>query len=108
MDDTNKKIFNIPKRERVRTSRTKFSLRGRGCNVPALEARNRWEVDMCIAFMHRKSEEIFAQNEKLQRDQCFSYTDDLGLDHQVSVINFDMTFVVFLCFGGNNLNSIQI
>ena len=49
--------------------------------------------------MHRISEEIFAQNEKLQRDQCFSYTDDLGLDHQVSVINFDMTFVDFFELG---------
>ena len=28
------------------------------CNIPALETEKRREVDMCIAFMHRKSEEF--------------------------------------------------
>jgi hypothetical protein len=37
---------------------TKFSLRGRGCNIPGFEIRNREETDMCIAFMHRKSGEF--------------------------------------------------
>ena len=49
MDDTNKKIFIIPERERVRTSRAKFSLRGRGCNIPALETEKRREVDCAFA-----------------------------------------------------------
>ena len=37
---------------------TKFSLRGRGCNIPGLEA-TKWEnTKVCIAFMHRKSGEF--------------------------------------------------
>jgi hypothetical protein len=36
----------------------KFSLRGRGCNIPEFETRNREGIDMCIAFMHRKSREF--------------------------------------------------
>src|SRR3954468_11680899 len=27
-----------------------------GCNIPALELRNKMNPDVCIAFMHRKSE----------------------------------------------------
>ena len=34
---------------------TKFSLRGRGCNILGLEATKRENTDVCIAFMHRKS-----------------------------------------------------
>jgi hypothetical protein len=34
---------------------TKFSLRGRGYNIPGFETRNSEENDVCIAFMHRKS-----------------------------------------------------
>jgi hypothetical protein len=33
----------------------KFSLRGRGCNIPGFETRKREETVVCIAFMHRKS-----------------------------------------------------
>jgi FKBP-type peptidyl-prolyl cis-trans isomerase 2 len=33
----------------------KFILRGRVCNIPGCEARNREETEVCIAFMHRKS-----------------------------------------------------
>ena len=58
---------------------------------------------MCIAFMHRKSGEFSRNCFKARSDQSFSRSDDLGLDHQVSVINFDMTFVIFLCFGGKQI-----
>jgi hypothetical protein len=38
----------------------KFSLRGRDCNIPAFEDRNREKIDVCIAFMHEKIWQIFA------------------------------------------------
>jgi hypothetical protein len=46
--------------KRVRTSRTKLILRGRVCNIPGCEARNRENTEVCIAFMHRKSGKFFA------------------------------------------------
>jgi hypothetical protein len=42
----------------------KFSLRGRDCNIPAFEDRNREEIDVCIAFMHKKIRGIFAHLNK--------------------------------------------
>ena len=50
--------IHTPKRERVQTSRTKFSLRGRGCNIPGFGVTKIEETDVCIAFMHRKSGEF--------------------------------------------------
>jgi hypothetical protein len=43
---------------RVQTSRKKFSLRRRGCNIPGFGVTKREETEKCIAFMHRKSGEI--------------------------------------------------
>jgi hypothetical protein len=37
---------------------SKFSLRGRDCNILAFEDRNREEIDVCIAFMNRKSKQF--------------------------------------------------
>jgi hypothetical protein len=36
----------------------KLILRGRVCNIPGCEARNRENTEVCIAFMHRKSEKF--------------------------------------------------
>ena len=52
-DVINTSHFHLPEHKRVRTSRTKFSLRGRDYNIPAIRA---WNIQVCIAFMHRKSE----------------------------------------------------
>ena len=50
--------IHTPKRERDQTSRTKFSLRGRDCNIPGIGVTKIEETDVCIAFMHRKSGEF--------------------------------------------------
>ena len=50
--------IHTPKRERYQTSRTKFSLRGRDCNIPGIGVTKIEETDVCIAFMHRKSGEF--------------------------------------------------
>ena len=52
--------FHTPKRERAQTSRMKFNLRGRDCNIPGFGVTKIEETDVCIAFMHRKSGEILS------------------------------------------------
>ena len=97
--------FNIPKRERVWTSRTKFSLRGRGCNIPGLETRNRWRIEVCIAFMHRKSEEF---SRKTRRGVEGSRSLLFWLKHQGKCDRFRHDLYWIFVFEGGNSSNLRI
>jgi hypothetical protein len=46
------------KEKGAREEREGVGERERWCNIPGCEARNRENTEVCIAFMHRKSEKF--------------------------------------------------
>ena len=75
--------FHTPKRESAQTSRTKFSLRGRDCNIPRFGVTKIEETDVCIAFMHRKSGEFSRfQVKHVTVTEVSLDLDEIEVDHQ--------------------------
>jgi hypothetical protein len=80
---------------------------GTACNIPGCEARNRENIEVCIAFMHQKIQRIFAlliKPIKVIEVSLVSMGIELVID--MSAINFDMTFVDFLKLRGKQFEFI--